>query len=182
MAPAPSAPDAASRTIEHAASPSLRTVDAAATTRIWHAGDFEGTTMKVAAAGAASTVRSTGKRRARYQSWCARGRWGRRPLDHPRGNARPKGPCVIGRPAVPRCARRPKGVGRTHAGLAPEASRLHFPADGRGDVSPRAQSQPCGWARGRLPDGQSQARSPQYDLRRRALTPPPFAYMVRSNG
>jgi len=58
------------------------------------------TLVKVAAVGAASTVRSTGQRRATYQSWCARGRWGRRPLGHPRGNARPKGPCVIGRPAV----------------------------------------------------------------------------------
>src|SRR6185369_13413294 len=41
LAPAPSALDAASRTNEHAASPSSRTVDAAATTRISDAGDFE---------------------------------------------------------------------------------------------------------------------------------------------
>src|SRR6185369_13275963 len=60
---------------EHAASPSSRTVDAAATSRISRAGDYEGTTMKVAAVAAASTARSAGKRRAAYQSWCAQGRW-----------------------------------------------------------------------------------------------------------
>src|SRR6185369_15133961 len=45
-------------------------------------------------------IRRPRQQRPARNSGAAGGRCGRRPLDHPRGNAKPKGPCVIGRPAV----------------------------------------------------------------------------------